>query len=76
MRAGLSPVPIDHENHDDLMQARATALARLQVACSRLERASLEQRVATLDARLAHRDTSDDIDDRFVTRILLGPCPA
>jgi hypothetical protein len=53
--AGLSPVPVDHENHDDLMQARATALAKLQVACSRLERASLEQRVATLDARLAHR---------------------
>jgi len=36
-----------------LLQARTSALARLQTACAPAHRAALEQRIAELDARLA-----------------------
>jgi hypothetical protein len=56
--AGSDPVPLDHDNPDDLRQARVSALARLQLACSPLQRASLEQKVAALDERLASQAES------------------
>jgi hypothetical protein len=37
---------------DELLQSRSRALARLQQACSPLDRAAVEQQIDELDARL------------------------
>jgi hypothetical protein len=53
MTGGAAEPPAGPNERDRLQQSRARALARLQLACTPIERAALEQSLDELDARLA-----------------------
>ena len=59
MAAGADPTSTAPSARDHLMLSRARAYTRLQLACTPADRASIEQAIAELDARLAALARSD-----------------